>query len=278
MGQLDGRVAVITGSGQGIGRGIARRFAREGASVVIAEISEVHGRRVETEIQGQGGRAKFVKTDVGRRSDVEGAIDAAVGEFGKLDVLVNNAVVLATPVLLAQKTDDMLDQQMRIGIWGPWWAMRYAMPIMRTNGGGRIINFTSVDVDSGAWLHADYSATKGAMLALTRSAAIDWARFKINVNALAPIAASSAFEKMCQERPGLREAAGPAIPLGRVGDPEEDIAPAAVFLASDGARYVTGAVLAVDGGYSLCRGNTTPADAVAADEAAWRKSSLEKTV
>jgi NAD(P)-dependent dehydrogenase (short-subunit alcohol dehydrogenase family) len=154
----------------------------------------------------------------------------------------------------------MLEQQLAIGVWGTWWGMQTAMPIMRDQGGGQIVNFTSLDVETGAWLHSDYSVVKAGIQAMTRSAAIDWARHNIRVNALAPVAASSAFEQMCRDRPGLKEMAGQAIPLGRMGDPEEDIAPAAVFLASDLSRYITGATLPVDGGLNLPRGNSTPAD------------------
>jgi len=260
MGILDGKIALVTGAGQGIGRGIARRLAREGAAVVIAEISEEHGPRVQAEVEALGGRASFVRTDVSKKSDVESAIRAAVAQFGRLDVLVNNAIKLPTPVLMEKKTDAMLEQQLAIGVWGTWWGMQAAMPIMRDQGGGRIINFTSLDVLTGAWLHSDYSVAKAGIEAMTRSAAIDWARHKILVNALAPVAASTAFEQMCKDRPGLREYAGTAIPLGRMGDPEDDIAPVAVFLASELACYITGATIPVDGGLNLPRINQTPTE------------------
>jgi 3-oxoacyl-[acyl-carrier protein] reductase len=265
MGQLDGKVALVTGAGQGIGRGIALRFVREGASVVIAEISEEHGSKVQAELAQLGGRGKFIRTDVGKKADLLAAIAATVEDFGRFDILVNNAAKLPTPVLMAQKTDAMLEEQIRIGIWGTWWAMQASLPIMRKQGGGRIINFTSMDVETGAWLHADYSVVKAGIVGMTRSAAIDWARFNINVNAVAPIAASAAFEQMCKDRPGLRERADAAVPLGRMGDPEEDIAPAVVFLASEGARFITGATIPVDGGLNLPRGNSIPIELITQD-------------
>jgi NAD(P)-dependent dehydrogenase (short-subunit alcohol dehydrogenase family) len=258
MGALQGKVAVVTGAGQGIGRGISRKFAREGAAVVLAEINEENGQRVAQEIAALGGRAKFVRTDVSKKSDVQAVIDAAVGEFGRLDILVNNAVKLPTPTTLEQKTDEMLEQQLAIGVWGTWWALRAALPVMRKQGGGSIINFSSLDFETGAWLHSDYSVMKGGIVGLTRTAAIDWARYGIRVNALAPIAATAAFEKMCSERPGFREMANAIVPLGRMGDPEEDIAPVAVFLASDAARYMTGAILNVDGGLNMNRMSMKP--------------------
>jgi len=263
--QLVGKVALVTGSGQGIGRGVARCFAREGAEIIIAEINDEHGRRVQGELEQLGARCKFIRTDVGNKQDIQAAVQAATDHFGRLDILVNNAIKLPTPVLMAQKTDAMLEEQIRVGLWGTWWGMQTAMPVMRAQGGGRIINFTSLDIETGAWLHSDYSVVKGGIEAMTRSAAIDWARFKINVNAVAPIAASSAFEQMCKDRSGLREAAGAAVPLGRMGDPEADIAPAVVFLASAASHFITGVTLPVDGGLHMPRGNSTPAALIAQD-------------
>lgn len=263
MGLLEEKVALVTGAGQGIGRGIARRFVREGAAVVIAEISQEHGSRVARELEEMGGRSLFVPTDVSKKAQVVGAIETAVSHFKALDILVNNAVKLPTPLVMEKKTEEMLEEQLRIGVWGTWWAMQAALPIMQAQGGGRIINFTSIDVDTGAWLHSDYSVAKAGILAMTRSAAMEWARFNILVNALAPVAASAAFEKMCIQRPGLREAACAQNPLGRVGDPEGDIGPAAVFLASDLSRYITGATIPVDGGQHLPRGSSKPPDLTA---------------
>lgn len=258
MGALDGKVAVVTGAGQGIGRGIARRFAREGAAVLVAEINEENGRRVTDELSAIGGRARFVRTDVATKSSIQEMIDYAVSELGRLDILVNNAIKLPMPVVMEKKTDSMLEEQLAIGVWGTWWAMQAALPIMRNQGGGRIINFTSMDVETGAWLHSDYSVSKAGILSMTRSAAIDWARFGINVNAIAPIAASAAFDQMCKDRPGLLEYANSIVPLGRMGDPEEDIAPVAVFLASEASHYITGATLNVDGGLNLNRMSAKP--------------------
>jgi 3-oxoacyl-[acyl-carrier protein] reductase len=258
MGALDGKVAIVTGAGQGIGRGIVRCFAREGAAVVVAEVNEETGSRAARELREAGARAKFLHTDVASKESIQAMIDGAVSEFGSIDILVNNAIKLPTPVVMEKKTDAMLEQQIAIGVWGTWWAMQAVMPLMRKQGSGRIINFTSLDVETGAWLHADYSVVKAGILSMTRSAAIDWARFGITVNAMAPIAASAAFEQMCADRPGLREYANSIVPLGRMGDPERDIAPVAVFLASDASRYMTGATINVDGGLNLNRMSAKP--------------------
>jgi len=188
MGALDGKVALITGAGAGIGRGIARRYAREGASVAVIEIDADNGRRVAAELESLGARSLFVRTDVSSKSDVEAAFAATIERFGRLDVLVNNASKLSPNVLLEQKTDEMLHATLGAGAWATWWFMQLAMPVMREQGGGRIVNFVSVDAEAGAWLHADYNMSKGAIEALTRSAAMEWGRFQILVNAIAPVA------------------------------------------------------------------------------------------
>lgn len=251
MALLNDKVAVITGAGGGIGRGVARCYAREGAAVLIAEIDEVSGAALEQDLKAQGARARFVRTDVLRKADVEAAVQAAVDEFGGLDILVNNAFVPSPNVLLEEKTDEMLAQTLTSTVWASWWAMRAAMPHMRARGAGRIINFSSIDVDVGAWQHADYNSGKGAVIGLTRSAAAEWGRFNITVNAIAPTAMGATFHKLAAEIPGFAERSAAARPLGRPGDPELDVGPVVVFLGSDMARYVTGELIHVDGGLHL---------------------------
>jgi NAD(P)-dependent dehydrogenase (short-subunit alcohol dehydrogenase family) len=268
MGLLDGKVALITGAGQGVGRGIARGFAREGASVVIAELSAEHGEKAAAEIRQEfGNRAWFVPTDVCRKADVERAVRTAVDKFGGLDTLVNNAIALSPNILLEHKTDAMLDGVLHSGLWATWWAMRAALPEMKKRGGGRIINFYSIDASVAAWLHADYNLTKAAIQGLTRSAAAEWGRFNILVNAIAPTAAGTVFVELCEKIPGFEAAVSQQNPLGRVGDPEMDIAPVVVFLASEMARYVTGETINVDGGMNMPGYNSRPMDLAALEKA-----------
>jgi NAD(P)-dependent dehydrogenase (short-subunit alcohol dehydrogenase family) len=263
MGVLDGKVAIVTGAGAGIGRGIARRYAREGASVVVVEVNKDNGARVAGELEGLGAKSLFVHTDVGKKVEVEAAVAATLKRFGRLDILVNNASKLSPNILLEQKTDEMLKETLDVGVWAAWWFMQLAMPIMRDQGGGRIINFLSVDAEAGCWLHVDYNMMKGAVEALTRSAAMEWGRFKILVNAIAPVAAGTVFEELIRSIPGFEQMAAAMNPLGRVGDPEEDIAPVAVFLGSDACRYVTGEVIHADGGLHVPRYQSKPHDLAA---------------
>jgi len=258
MGRLDGKISLVTGGGKGIGRGIARRYAREGATVLIAEIDEEAGTATAAELGDLGGEGSFIPTDVGRKEQIGAAVRTAVDRHGRLDVLVNNAIALSPNVVLEEKTDEMLSGVLSAGLWATWWSMRAAMPAMRENGGGRIINFYSIDAEAAAWLHADYNLTKEAIRGLTRSAAVEWARYGILVNAIAPAAKGTVYEQLCEAVPGFGEMAAGMNPLGRVGDPEEDIAPVAVFLASEDARYVTGETIHVDGGQHLPRYNSKP--------------------
>lgn len=251
MALLESKIAWITGAGGGIGRGIARRFAREGAAVVVAEIDSASGKQVVEEVNELGGQGLFVHTDVLSKESVVASITATVESFGGLDIIVNNAFVPSENVLLEDKSDELLEQTLTSTIKTTWWAMRAALPHFKNRGGGKVINFTSIDVDVGAWLHADYIAGKAGVVGLTRSAAAEWGRFGVTVNAIAPTAMGATFLKLARENPGFAERAAAMRPLGRCGDPEEDIGSAALFLASDLSRYVTGETLHVDGGLHL---------------------------
>lgn len=255
MGRLEGKIALVTGGGKGIGRGIVRRYRAEGATVLLAEIDEAAGAAVAADTG-----AAFVATDVGQRDQVHAAVQRALDDHGRLDVLVNNAIALSPDVPLEEKTDEMLDGVLRSGLWATWWAMQAAFPAMREQGAGSIINFHSIDAQAGAWLHADYNLTKDAIQALTRSAAVEWGRFGIRANCIAPAAAGTVFDQLEQMIPGFAELAAAQNPSGRVGDPEADIAPVAVFLASDESGYVNGETINVDGGQHIPRYNSKPQD------------------
>lgn len=236
--------------------------------MVIAELSTQHGEAAVADIRREiAERAIFVQTDVRRKEEVERAVATAVQHFGGLDTLVNNAIALSPNILLEHKSDEMLEGVLRSGLWSTWWAMRTALPYFRERGGGRVINFYSIDSEVAAWLHVDYNLTKAAIQGLTRSAAAEWGRFNVLVNAIAPTAAGTVFVELCEKNPGFAELVSQQNPLGRVGDPEDDIAPVAVFLASELARYVTGETIHVDGGMNMPGYTSRPGDLAALERA-----------
>ncbi|WP_137147599.1 SDR family NAD(P)-dependent oxidoreductase [Mycolicibacterium sp. CR10] len=242
-GALAGRVALVTGAGAGIGEGIARRFADEGARVVVAELDESAGRAVAERIGGL-----FVATDVTDRVQVEAAVAEAVSEYGTIDILVNNAWGGGSIGRVENKTDEALATGIAMAYYGPFWAMRAAFPHMKAKGWGRIINLCSLNGVNAHVGSLEYNAAKEALRTLTRTAAREWAPTGVTVNALCPAAKSQAFFRALGDYPELEAMADAANPMGRMGDPYDDIAPVAVFLAGEACRYLTGNTLFVDGG------------------------------
>jgi NAD(P)-dependent dehydrogenase (short-subunit alcohol dehydrogenase family) len=250
-GLLDGKVAIVTGGAKGLGAGISRRMAREGARVVITGRDGAAAEAAaEAVTRDYGVEALGFSCDMSVKDEVEAMVAKTVERFGKLDSLVNNASQLSPNILLEHKTDAMLKQTLEIGTWGTWWAMRAAFPHMKDKG-GTIVNFYSIDAQTGAWLHSDYNMNKGAILGLTRSAAVEWGRFNIRVNAIAPTGMGQVFAQLAKDVPGFLEMATETNPLLRAGDPEDDIGPVIVFLASEMSRFITGELINVDGGQNL---------------------------
>jgi NAD(P)-dependent dehydrogenase (short-subunit alcohol dehydrogenase family) len=249
MGRLDGRVAIVTGAGQGIGRGIARRYASEGAAVVIAERNPETGARVAAEIVDElGGQADFVPTDVLDPAQIHGVVDRAVDVFGHVDILVNNAYVVGAPDRLERKPDDELELGFRGGPLHTYRAMQAVFPHFRAQQWGRIINLVSLNGINAHMYSVDYNAAKEAIRAITRTAAREWARHNILVNAIAPAAASPAYVAFAAAAPENAAEMLKQNPIGRMGDPEHDIGGVALFLASEDSDYVTGNTIFADGG------------------------------
>jgi NAD(P)-dependent dehydrogenase (short-subunit alcohol dehydrogenase family) len=248
MRQLEGRVAVVTGAGEGIGRGIARRFAREGAAVLVAELNADSGQAVAEELSQEfQARAQFLQVDVRDKQQVEGMIAAAVQHFGRLDILVNNAWGGGSFRRGEHKTDEEMNYGLAINLWAGFWSMKAALPYMRAQNWGRIINLCSINGVNAHTGTLEYNVGKEALRALTRTLAREWAPHQICANVICPAASTKAVWRLLEQSPSLLQAAS-APPMGRIGDPEADIAGVAVFLASEDARYVTGNTIFADGG------------------------------
>jgi len=246
--RLKDKIAIVTGAGQGIGRGIALVYAREGATVVIAELREHRARRTADEIAARGGTALAMAIDVSRREQLAAMVRDTVERFGRIDVLVNNAQGMHAHKPFEEITDSDFDVFLISGLKGTFWAMQAVFPHMRAQGGGRIINFVSLNALNGAPGLADYNATKGAIAALSRTAAVEWGKHNILVNCIAPGAISKRTLEFLERNPAKAEAIRTGYPLGRMADAEADLAPVAVFLASADAHFVTGQTYFVDGG------------------------------
>jgi NAD(P)-dependent dehydrogenase (short-subunit alcohol dehydrogenase family) len=245
MGELEGRVAVITGAGEGIGAAMARRFAEEGARILVAEIDPERGKAIADEL-GEAGL--FVRIDAGVKEEVEAMIATAVDHWGTLDILVNNAWGGGSMSRVEKKTVEIMDHGLSLGFLGPFWAMVAAFPIMKEKGYGRIINICSLNGVNAHMGTVEYNTGKEALRTATRTAAREWAPYGIVANVICPAAKSAAFASTMAAHPELVAAADAANPMGRMGDCYEDISPVALFLASEGCRYLTGNTLFVDGG------------------------------
>jgi len=251
VGRLAGRVALVTGAGQGIGRGIAIAFAREGARVCVAELKAHRAERTAAEIDAGGGEAIAVVADVGQRAEVERMVAETVARWGTVDVLVNNAHTFGARAALEQIPDAQFDASWTSGVKGTWWAMCAARPHMAARGRGRIVNMVSLAADRGDAGLGEYNAAKAGIAALTRTAAREWGHQGITANAIAPGAWTKRGQDWAARDPDGFARAMAERPIGRLGDPETDIAPVALFLASDDSRFLTGQILYVDGGAHL---------------------------
>ena len=249
MGTLDGRVAVVTGAGMGIGRGIAGALAREGASVVVAEIDEAAGADTAQWLRDEwGAQAEFVRTDVTEKEQVLAMVGAATERFGRLDILVNNAWRGSGFARLENMTDEKLRAGFDMAVMAAFWAMQAALPELEKRGTGRVINLCSLNGVNAHMYSVQYNAAKEALRTLTRTAAREWASRQVCCNVICPGAQSEAYRRVAEANPEMAAGMASANPMGRVGDPLEDIGSVAAFLAGDGSRYLTGNTLFVDGG------------------------------
>ena len=248
-GLLEDKVAMITGAAAGIGRAAAIVFAREGATVVLADVDVPGLQETVSQVVALGGKATAIPADVSRREDVRELVGRSVGEHGRLDVAFNNAGVAGLFHPLVDYPDDQFELVLATNVRGTWYCLQEEIPVMAANGGGAILNASSGLGVVGCSGMPAYVASKHAVLGLTQAAAIENAKEGVRINALLPgITATSQPLNLLADSPGLLDTFKAAMPIGRLAEPAE-IAEAAAWLCSDRASFVTGHGMAVDGGY-----------------------------
>jgi NAD(P)-dependent dehydrogenase (short-subunit alcohol dehydrogenase family) len=249
MGRLDGKVALITGGASGMGKVASHLFAREGAKVVLTDVADDAGEAVAAAIRAQGAQAAYVHADVSRASDAEAMVRFAVDTFGGLTVLYNNAGVFPErDGSVTETPEEVWDLTIGINLKGVYLGCRYGIPAMIESGGGSIVNVASfVALMGAATPQIAYTASKGGVLSMTREIAVEFARRGVRANSLCPGPIETPLLQQLLADPARRQRRLVHIPMGRFGRAEE-IANAALFLASDESSYMTGAALVVDGG------------------------------
>jgi NAD(P)-dependent dehydrogenase (short-subunit alcohol dehydrogenase family) len=254
--ELSGKVVVITGGAVGIGRATALLMADKGATLAIVDVNEELGNETTTEIKKKGKDAMFVRADVSKVPDVSNMVSKVVERFGRIDALVNNAGVVLISDIESTKEDDF-DRVVNVNYKGAFFCSKEAVPIMKKQGGGVIVNVASVSAHIGQPKHAAYAGTKGAVLSMTRAMAVELAPYNIRVNSVSPGAVDtpmlrSDMDKQSKTRgvplDEVRQEFASESVVKRISSPDE-IAPIIAFLCSDSSSYMTGADVLVDGGW-----------------------------
>ncbi|MDG1582496.1 SDR family oxidoreductase [Pseudomonas sp. GOM6] len=245
---FSGKVALVTGGAAGIGRATALAFAAEGLQVVVSDVDVAGGEGTVQLIRDAGGEATFVRCDVSRDTEVQALMAQVVASYGRLDYAFNNAGIEIEKGKLADGSEDEFDAIMGVNVKGVWLCMKHQLPIMLAQGGGAIVNTASIAGLGAAPKMSIYAASKHAVIGLTKSAAVEYGKKKIRVNAVCPaVIDTDMFRRAYEADPKKAEFVAGMHPVGRIGKVEE-IAAAVLYLCSDAAGFTTGHALAVDGG------------------------------
>lgn len=252
-GRLAGKVAIVTGAAMGLGEAIARRFAEEGAAVACVDVKPEPNEAVARAIEAGGGVAVALAGDVGLAADATRLAEDVIRRFGRIDLLVNNAGILPSRETVLDTTERDWDETMRVNVKGVFLMSKAVLPAMVRQGSGALVNLSSITGVVGLPVRPAYSASKGAVAILTRQMAVDFGRHGIRVNALCPSFVITSINRALFDRMRAEGAPWERLleqhPLRCLGEPR-DVANAALFLASDEARWITGVTLPVDGGYT----------------------------
>jgi len=247
--RLTGKCCIVTGGGSGIGRAISLGFVREGAAVVVADREGAKAEGVAVEAGGNGGRAVPVNADVTRPNDVDRMVDISLHEFGRIDVLINNAGI-GKLGSVTEMSEQEWDEVLAINLKGPFLCSRKVIPQMLQIGSGSIVNVASVTGIVASPGRAAYCASKAGLIMLTKAMALDYAAHGIRVNAICPGVIVTPMTESSLENPSVRKEKLDKTPMGKLGIPS-DIVPAAIYLASEESGFMTGHALVVDGGWSI---------------------------
>jgi NAD(P)-dependent dehydrogenase (short-subunit alcohol dehydrogenase family) len=257
-GQFSGKVALVTGGSSGIGRATSVAFAREGASVVFADIDEAGAEETMGMIESAGGKAVFVRADVSKAADVKAIVDKAIHDFDRLDFAHNNAGIDGEFASIVANTEENFDHVIGVNLKSVWLGMKYQIPEMRKRGGGAIVNSASVAGLVAFRTMGPYVASKHGVIGLTKAAALEYSNFGIRVNAICPGAIRTPMIDAFINNDTETERSMSALqPIGRMGKPEE-VAGLVLWLCSDAAKFITGASIAIDGGIVAQSGNYPP--------------------